>query len=67
MKTALLILALLSASAKPVRVAGDKSAAEMKKRQAEGIPMDNGTLKLLARYAGKVGADVPDELQPEDV
>lgn len=51
--------------AQPVRVAGDKSSAEMQKREAEGIPVDNGTLKLLARYAEKVGIDVPEDCAPE--
>ncbi len=45
--------------AHPVRIAGDRSSAEMKKREKEGIPIDKGTLDLLARYAEKNGVVVP--------
>lgn len=51
--------------AHPVRVAGDKSRHEMEKRRENGIPLDNGTLGLLARYAEKNGVTIPDAFKPE--
>lgn len=51
--------------ARPVRVAGDKSRAETEKRRENGIPLDQGTLDLLARYAEKNGVTIPDALKSE--
>lgn len=47
----------------PIRLPGDQSRAEKKRREETGIPLDIGTCKVLARSSELTGTDIPDEFK----